>query len=151
MMKKKVEELVGNVAQAFQDQSVNLESALKVIEQALAPCMAMQFLEWSLLQKEKFYSDDGLFLSLFRDEMGASAQQIAQVLSLRSQVQQQTFKPKDQALVDAFRNFEALLKSKGLQHPDAFNHLRTIFSPKQLVAYFKWVSQYGAVLIKVPV
>lgn len=148
---KKVEQLVGNVAQAFQDQSVNLQTAMQVIEQALAPCMAMQFLEWSLIQKEKFYSEDGLFLNLFRDEMGASPQQIEQVLSLRSQMQQQTFQPKDQALVDAFRTFEALIKSKGLQHPDAFNHLRAIFTPKQLVAYFKWVSQYGAVLLKVPV
>jgi len=143
--------LVGNLAKAFQEQTCQLESALKVIEQALVPCTAIQFLEWSLIQKEKFYSDDGLFMTLFRDEMGATPQQIAQVLALRPQIQQQVSKLKNQSLIDAFRVFESLLRTKGIQQPDSFNLLRTIFTPKQLAAYFKWVSLYGAVLIKVPV
>jgi hypothetical protein len=148
---EKVATLVGNVVQAFKDQSVNLEASLKVIEQALVPCTAIQFLEWSMIQKEKFYNDDGLFMSLFRDEMGATPQQIAQLLALRPQLQQQASKSKDQSLIDAFRAFESLLRTKGLQQPDSFNHLRAIFTPQQLAAYFKWVSLYGAVLIKVPV
>jgi len=147
----KVATLVKNVAQALKDQSTNLESALKVIEQALVPCTAIQFLEWSLIQKEKFYSEDGLFMSLFRDEMGATLQQIAQMLALRPQMQQQASKVKNQSLVDTFRVFETLLRTKGLQQPESFNQLRAIFTPKQLAAYFKWVSLYGAVLIKVPV
>jgi len=143
--------LVGNLAKAFQEQASNLESALKVIEQALVPCTAIQFLEWSLIQKEKFYSDDGLFMSLFRDEMGATQQQIAQVLALRPQMQQQASKLKIQSLIDTFRAFESLFRPKGLQQQESFNLLRTIFTPNQLAAYFKWVSLYGAVLIKVPV
>jgi hypothetical protein len=128
-----------------------LEAALKLIEQALVPCTAIQFMEWAMVQKDKFYLEDGLFMSLFRDEMGATAQQIAQVLALRPHMQQAATKVKNQSLIDAFRTFESLLRTKGLQQPDSFNQLRAIFTPKQLAAYFKWVSLYGAVLIKVPV
>eukprot|EP00456_Euglypha_rotunda_P091896 TRINITY_DN966_c0_g1_i23.p1 TRINITY_DN966_c0_g1~~TRINITY_DN966_c0_g1_i23.p1 ORF type:complete len:166 (-),score=42.06 TRINITY_DN966_c0_g1_i23:77-574(-) len=99
-----------------------------------------------------FYQEEnGLFMSLFRDEMKATPTQIAQLLKLRTQMQQQSIKMKDQVLVDAFHAFEKVLLQRGrLQQPDVFEQLRMIFTPRQLATYFRYVSQYGSVLIKVP-
>jgi len=146
---------IGAVAQAFEAQAAIVETCMKTLEKSLGACLPMSFLEWVLDKGDKFYEDtSGLFLSLFRDEMGSSPQQMAQVLELRNYKRKQNNDPArdKQPLVDSFRQLEHFLKQKGgLHHADMFDKFRAIFTPRQLALYFKWVAKWGPICLKINV
>eukprot|EP00456_Euglypha_rotunda_P091899 TRINITY_DN966_c0_g1_i8.p1 TRINITY_DN966_c0_g1~~TRINITY_DN966_c0_g1_i8.p1 ORF type:complete len:418 (+),score=84.19 TRINITY_DN966_c0_g1_i8:2-1255(+) len=53
-----VAQLIGGVSESFKQLTGSLESSLKQIGETLVPCTVMQFLEWTLMQREKFYQEE---------------------------------------------------------------------------------------------
>jgi len=151
----KITQLVSDLGASIKTQVTTLKTCMRSLEKDLQPCLPLQFLDWALTQRHaQFYEDGtGLFLSLFRDEMGASSEQLKQVLELKNQKQKdKNDKVKDAALLEAFRNLEKLLRDVGrLNQAETFERLREIFTPKQIAVYCKWVQQYGSVCVKINV
>lgn len=149
-----LEQPLSEVSLAHKRQINSMENNMRSLEQALTPCLALQFLEWALTsERDQFYEEkDGLFLSLFRDQLGASQKQIELLLGLRREMQKDESKKKDQALLDSFRALKSNFFARGvLRQQDIFDRLRSILSPSQFTAYLQYVKQYGHVLIKVPI
>jgi len=138
---EKVQQSVMEMSQSLQSQAMTLEVQMRCLEKNLLPCTPLRFLDWVLTQRESFYEDEsGLFLSLFRDEMKATPQQLQQVLDLKKVISERgADKIKDQVVLSAFRAFDQLIRAKGsLIQSDYFERLRKIFTPQQLSVYFKW-------------
>jgi len=150
----KLHQLVIDVSEAFKAQATTAEAHVRCIENNIMPCTPLRFLDWVLTQRDAFYEDEsGLFYSLFRDEMKATPEQLQQVLELKKiMIERGADKVKDQVLVSAFRAFDQLLRVKGsLSQPEYFERLRSIFTPKQLAIYFKWVQKFGPICVKIHV
>eukprot|EP00456_Euglypha_rotunda_P010315 TRINITY_DN12570_c0_g1_i7.p1 TRINITY_DN12570_c0_g1~~TRINITY_DN12570_c0_g1_i7.p1 ORF type:complete len:365 (-),score=13.33 TRINITY_DN12570_c0_g1_i7:65-1009(-) len=149
-----IEQPISEVSLAHKRQINSMETSIRSLEQSLTPCLGLQFLEWALTsERDQFYEEkDGLFLSLFRDQLGASQKQIELLLTLRREMQKEESRKKDQALLESFRALKSNFLVRGvLKQQEIFDRLRSIFTPSQLAAYFQYVKQYGHVLIKVPV
>lgn len=153
-----LEQMVAELSQAFKIQGAASELYLRGLESAVAPALSMKFLDWSLSQKQKFYQDEsGLFVSLFRDVMGASPEQLRLLLEFKDQyqAQQHIFATSQQTtsqdpMMDAFIKFETLFKQRGLLNQvECYGRFKEIFAPRQMAAYFKWVDQFGAICIKI--
>jgi len=220
----KLEQMVDNLSHAFKIQTAAVEVYLRGIEKILSPCLPLQFLNWVLLQRPKFYEDStGLFHSLFRDEMGASSEQIKSLLEFKTIFQLSSSSQQggieidkgdtkttnnngsnncennninrnnnsnpnrdhahnnttnnhnnnttnnhnnnttnnhnkssqsvsDESLMNSFIQFYQLVKQGGVMNrSDAYDHLREIFTAKQMASFFKWVHRFGGICIKINV
>jgi len=145
--------LIHEVGQAFQSQASAIDVYLKSLEKYVTPCLPIQFLDWVFSKGDKFYEDEnGLFLSLFRDEMGATPEQIMKLMEIKDKNRDRTSsdKGKEQVLTESFRLLERLVRQRGsAAHAETFQKLRTIFTPAQLVTYFRWVAKFGPVCVKI--
>jgi len=150
-----LEAKISAIARAIESQAATVERCMRVIEKSITPCLPMTFLQWAFDRNEKFYENEsGLFFSLFRDEMGATPQQMAQLTELRQQIKKQNNeKAKEQHVVlEAFKQLEQYIKQKaGSQQVEMFEKFRAIFTPRQLALYFKWVAKFGSICIKINV
>lgn len=132
-----------------------LKQQLTTLESSTSQCstftpLQTRFLKWALTQKKQFYeSQDGLWTSLFQQELKCSASQVEQLFNVRDNVQ--AVDSNMSRLQDVLEMLKTLLDAQR----DAGNvHLESmtdILSKTQLETLFEWINRFGQVCIKINV
>lgn len=142
---------VAKLSSAFKMRAEVAKASLQCLEESLAPSLPLQFLDWIMSQRDSFYEDsEGLFLSLFRDELKATSSQLKKLLEMRS-----TLSPEKPSPIPARSSvthlLELLKNDKSMQQAQRFDEFCSIWKPLQVVEYIRWVQKFGQVCIKIKV
>jgi len=109
-----------------------------------------RFLKWVLTQKKQFYeSQDGLWTSLFQQELNCSAPQIEQLLDVRDNVQ--AVEGNMSRLQDVLEMLKTLLDAQRDAGNVHLESLTEILTKTQLETLFEWINRFGQVCIKINV
>jgi len=131
---------------AFIDKIREDMTQIDQLQTSMQSSLCLRFVQWIMNQSDKFYDDPaGLWYSLFSQEVGASATQLAQLLDLRKEFAQKQVISGPDVVSQAF---DALRKAMD-DSSRMMGAFAQIFSPAQLVQFFQWVERFGPVCIKI--
>jgi hypothetical protein len=137
---------LGAFYSAFIDKIREDMTQIDQLQTSMQSSLCLRFLQWIMNQNDKFYEDpSGLWYSLFSQEVGASASQLAQLLELRREFAQKQSISGPDAITQAF---DALRKAID-DSSRMMGAFAQIFSPAQLAQFFQWVERFGPVCIKI--
>jgi len=138
--------LIQGFYSAYRNKVAENSSHLDALRQCGQPCLPVQFLQWVLSQNDKFYEDpNGLWASLFAQEVGASAEQLNSLRSLRRDPAAPTLTH----VQAAANHLDVLLRGHMAESTSTVEKMMGILSPKQLRAFFQWVDRFGPVCVKI--
>jgi len=124
---------------------------LSQLQASVLPCLAVQFVQWVLSRNDKFYMDPGsLWFSLFVQEVGASPDQLDQLLLLRKAFLEQPPTTLPGGAESVPLAFDVLRRSLD-DATRLFGSFLQVFNSPQLLAFLQWVERFGAVCIKINV
>lgn len=148
---------VSKLIQSFNHRSHKAKATLNILKETLKPSLPLQFLEWVLNQRDAFYEDqDGLFVSLFKDELKATPAQIKKILAMRPSAKA---KEDDQSSVSSGKAtgdtlpqlWKRLEMDPVWDQGERFDRFCAFLQPSQVISYIEWVKRFGQVCIKIKV
>lgn len=118
------------------------------IVKSLQPALPVQFMQWVLSQKDSFYEDEnGLWSSLFGQEVKADVEQIKRLKALRAEIN--LSRSSTCELEAAAANLKTLLGHQTSQSAKMLDGFMSILSPPQMASLLQWVQRFGSVCVKI--
>lgn len=144
---------VSKLIQGYGSQTEKSKATLDLLKEMLEPSVPLQFLDWVLNQKDAFYADEeGLFLSLFREELKVTQLQLKKILGMRPTVEKEDPSSALATEKDTLTQLLKRLEQHSVWDQDKrFERFCSILKPSQVISYVEWVQKFGQVCIKIKV
>jgi len=124
--------LVQAVTTALKKRTIAAQHQTDCLKKATNTPLLLRFVQWLLTQSEKFYSDQGgLWRVLLVDQMGATAEQIEQLLGLRAIAQ----RPEPELDISMAKHISAVGSYTAESH-EMLHSLLGVLTPQQAIRLF---------------
>mmetsp|Transcript_16557 Transcript_16557/g.23244 ORF Transcript_16557/g.23244 Transcript_16557/m.23244 type:complete len:378 (+) Transcript_16557:467-1600(+) len=122
------------------------------LEASMSSCVATSFVRWVLNQGDRFYDGDnpgGLWTSLFKNDLGCSADQLQSMQDLRCKMKCKLQEWNE--VETAFRRLSPLLRSYFSDSSAILKNFVSLLTPAQTTQFLQWVEKFGEVCVKITV
>lgn len=107
----------------------------------------LTFLQWMFSQPEEAYSDpEGLWLSLFGQELGCSPFQMSHLEASRNRMKAMIANTAE--FEECLNTLKTLVHAKTADDWSRMQDLTTLFTPKQMSALSTWIQRFGSACMK---